>query len=42
MSIIREGKLNKSVIYIPLLLLLAFLMYYASTMIVGSMLAGAV
>ncbi|MFA5357383.1 MAG: type II secretion system F family protein [Candidatus Izemoplasmatales bacterium] len=30
MSIIREGKLNKSVIYIPLLLLLAFIAYYAT------------
>jgi len=42
MSIIREGKLNKSIIYIPILLLLAFIMYYASTIAISSILAGAI
>jgi flagellar protein FlaJ len=41
MSIIREGKLNKSVIYIPVLLLIAFVMYYVTTFAIGIMLKGA-
>ena len=41
MSIIREGKLNKSVIYIPVLLLIAFVMYYVTTFAIGMMLKGA-
>jgi flagellar protein FlaJ len=40
MSLIREGKLNKSIIYIPLLLLLAFVMYYASAFVIKALLAG--
>ena len=40
MSIIREGKINKSVIYIPMLLLVAFVTYYASTFAVRAMLSG--
>jgi flagellar protein FlaJ len=42
MSIIREGKINKSVIYIPMLLLVAFITYYASTFAVRGMLSGTV
>ncbi|MCX6803669.1 MAG: type II secretion system F family protein [Candidatus Diapherotrites archaeon] len=42
MSLIREGKLNKSIIYIPLLLLLAFITYYVSMIMVGGMLLGPV
>jgi flagellar protein FlaJ len=41
MSLIREGKLNKSIIYIPLLLLMAFVMYYASSITIKLLLAGA-
>jgi flagellar protein FlaJ len=41
MALIREGKINKSIIYIPLLLLVAFIMYYASSIVVKMMLAGA-
>jgi len=41
MALIREGKINKSIIYIPILLLVAFIMYYASSIMVKSMLAGA-
>ena len=40
MALIREGKINKSIIYIPILLLVAFIMYYASSIMVKSMLAG--
>jgi len=40
MSLIREGKLNKSIIYIPLLLLLAFVMYYASAFVIKALLNG--
>ncbi len=42
MSLIREGKINKSVIYIPLLLLVAFVMYYLTAFAVKGMLAGAI
>jgi flagellar protein FlaJ len=41
MALIREGKINKSIIYIPLLLVVAFVMYYVSSIVVKSMLAGA-
>lgn len=41
MGIIREGKINKSIIYIPALLLIAFIMYYAATIGIGMMLSGA-
>jgi len=41
MSIIREGKINKSIIYIPLLLLVSFIAYYASTIAIKFMIAGA-
>lgn len=42
MSLIREGKLNKSIIYIPLLLLVAFIMYYAASFVVKGMISGSV
>jgi archaellum biogenesis protein FlaJ (TadC family) len=42
MSLIREGKLNKSIIYIPLLLLAGYTMYYAATFAVGFLIAGAI
>ncbi|MFA5931228.1 MAG: type II secretion system F family protein [archaeon] len=42
MSLIREGKLNKSIIYIPLLLLAAFIMYYIASFVVKGMISGAV
>jgi flagellar protein FlaJ len=42
MSIIREGKLNKSVIYIPILLLLAFVAYYAARAVTQSLVSGAI
>ena len=42
MSVIREGKVNKSVIYIPILIVLAFICYYASTIMVKGMITGAV
>jgi archaellum biogenesis protein FlaJ (TadC family) len=41
MSIIREGKFNKSIIYIPLLLLVAFITYYVSTYVLELLLLGA-
>ena len=41
MSIIREGKFNKSIIYIPILLVVAYVSYYASSIIIGLMLNGA-
>jgi flagellar protein FlaJ len=41
MSLIREGKVNKSIIYIPVLLLIAYTMYYVSTAILGIVLGGA-
>jgi len=40
MSIIREGKINKSIIYIPVLLLIAFIVYYLSKFIIGGTLMG--
>lgn len=40
MSIIREGKVNKSIIYIPVLILLAFMVYYASKFVIGTALLG--
>jgi archaeal flagellar protein FlaJ len=42
MSIIREGKFNKSIIYIPILLVIAYVSYYASSIIIGLMLTGAI
>ncbi len=41
MSLIRDGKLNKSIIYIPILLLMAFVVYYLSMTFIKGMLAGA-
>jgi flagellar protein FlaJ len=41
MALIREGKINKSIIYIPILLVIAFIAYYASSIVIKSMLAGA-
>ena len=40
MSVIRQGKFNKSIIYIPILLLVAFLVYYGTKIVIGTMLAG--
>jgi len=40
MSIIREGKVNKSIIYIPVLLLVAFMVYYAAKFVIGTALLG--
>jgi len=40
MSIMREGKINKSIIYIPLLLLVAFIVYHVSKIIITGMVAG--
>ncbi len=40
MSLVREGKLNKSVIYIPLLLLVAFISYYAASIVTKAVVAG--
>ena len=40
MSIIREGKVNKSIIYIPVLLLIAFIVYYTSKFVIGTALLG--
>jgi len=41
MAFIREGKLNKSIIYIPMLLVLAFISYHLSSFVVKGMVAGA-
>lgn len=40
MAIIREGKINKSLIYIPVLLLIAYSMYYISLSILRVVLGG--
>ncbi len=40
MALIREGKINKSIIYIPVLLLIAYTMYYISTIMLGILLGG--
>ncbi len=40
MALIRDGKISKSVIYIPILLLTAFVMYYLSVSVVRMFLAG--
>lgn len=40
MALIRDGKINKSIIYIPILLLTAFIMYYLSVGVVRMFLAG--
>ncbi len=42
MSIIREGKLNKSIIYIPILLVIAFVAYYAAIMFTKTLIGGVV
>jgi flagellar protein FlaJ len=42
MGLTREGKLNKSIIYIPILILIAFVFYYASLFMVRGMLSGAI
>lgn len=41
MAIIREGKINKSIIYIPILLLVAYITYYLSSFVISIMLSGA-
>jgi flagellar protein FlaJ len=40
MAVIREGKINKSIIYIPVLLLIAFTAYYISTFVIRGMISG--
>ncbi|MDD4250659.1 MAG: type II secretion system F family protein [Candidatus ainarchaeum sp.] len=40
MSIIREGKFGKSIIYIPILILIAFVTYYATNYLISLMLLG--
>ncbi|MFA6268799.1 MAG: type II secretion system F family protein [archaeon] len=40
MSLVREGKVNKSIIYIPVLLLVAFVAYYLSTFVIKGMMSG--
>jgi len=40
MALIREGKINKSIIYIPLLLLIAFIVYHVSKMAIMSVVVG--
>ncbi len=42
MAIIRDGKVNKSIIYIPILLLLAFISYYAASIATNAMISSAV
>jgi archaellum biogenesis protein FlaJ (TadC family) len=42
MSLIREGKINKSIIYIPLLLLAGYVMYYLATSVVGLLISGTI
>ncbi|VVB76571.1 Type II secretion system (T2SS), protein F [uncultured archaeon] len=41
MAFIRDGKLNKSIIYIPMLLVIAFIAYHVSSFVVKGMVAGA-
>ncbi len=41
MAVIREGKINKSIIYIPILLLVAYITYYLSSYGISLMLSGA-
>lgn len=41
MALIRDGKINKSIIYIPLLLLVAFIIYHLSKIIITGMVVGA-
>jgi hypothetical protein len=40
MSIINEGKVNKSIIYIPALLLVAFIVYYTAKIVIGAVMLG--
>jgi archaellum biogenesis protein FlaJ (TadC family) len=40
MALIREGKLNKSIIYIPVILLVAFLCYHGTNIVVRNMIMG--
>ena len=40
MALIREGKINKSIIYIPLLLLVAFVVYHTSKIVIMGMVVG--
>jgi archaeal flagellar protein FlaJ len=42
MAIIRDGKINKSIIYIPILLLLAFVSYYLASILTNAMIASAI
>jgi pilus assembly protein TadC len=40
MALIRDGKINKSIIYVPILLLIAFIIYHASKIIITGMVVG--
>jgi hypothetical protein len=42
MALIREGKINKSIIYIPLLLLVAFMIYHLSKIVITGIVVGSV
>ena len=40
MALMRDGKINKSIIYIPLLLLIAFIVYHVSKIVITGMVVG--
>jgi archaeal flagellar protein FlaJ len=42
MAIIRDGKINKSIIYIPILLLLAFVSYYLASILTNAMIVNVI
>lgn len=42
MAVTREGKPNKAIIYIPLLLLTAFIIYYTTAFVIRGFLAGSI
>ncbi|OQA32082.1 MAG: flagellar assembly protein J [archaeon ADurb.Bin336] len=42
MSLINEGKINKSIIYTPILLLIAFIVYHATKIIITGMVVGSI
>ncbi len=41
-SLMRDGKMTKSILYIPVLLLIAYISYYASTIVSSGMIGGIV
>ncbi len=41
MSIVRDGRFGKSIIYIPILLVIAYIIYHLATFLLGIMLLGA-